>query len=110
MSTAQLAARECDVETMELVERDKKAKPGPASLHDVSAALHDLCQPLTALQCRLEVAALQGTLEAYRSGVEEALAECQRMVGAVRAMRSAIQYAGRADEEPENAALPRMGH
>jgi hypothetical protein len=58
---------------------------------EIDKELHDLCQPLTTLQCRLEMAVLVGSPEAYREGVEEGLAECQRIIVAVRMMRAAMQ-------------------
>jgi signal transduction histidine kinase len=58
---------------------------------ELSKAIHDLCQPLTTLQCRLELAELLGTPEAYREGIEEGLAECRRMMAAVNTMRAVVQ-------------------
>ncbi len=60
-------------------------------LGEIDKALHDLCQPLTTLQCRLEMAELVGSLEAYREGVEEGLAQCHRIVVGVRTIRSVVQ-------------------
>ena len=48
----------------------------------LNVAVHDLCQPLTTLQCRLELATLTCTPESYREAVEDGLAECRRMVEA----------------------------
>ena len=53
----------------------------------IATALHDLCQPLTLLQCRLEMAGLIGTAEAYREAVEAGLVECARVSEAVASMR-----------------------
>ena len=60
-------------------------------MSDMNTALHNLCQPLTTLQCRLEMAGLVGRPEAYREGVEEGLAECRRMMQVVGAMREVVQ-------------------
>jgi hypothetical protein len=63
-------------------------------------ALHDLCQPLTTLHCRLELAGMSGTAEGYREAVELGLAECARMVEAVGSMRE-IVHAAQEQEEVE---------
>ena len=47
-------------------------------MKQLSAELHELCQPLTTLQCTLEMAALTDTQEAYREAMETGLAECRR--------------------------------
>jgi signal transduction histidine kinase len=59
----------------------------------IGKGLHDLCQPLTTLQCRLELATLVGTAEAYREAVERALVECDRLTEAVGAMRAIVRAA-----------------
>jgi hypothetical protein len=63
---------------------------GPA-MERMSHALHDLCQPLTTLQCRLEMAGLVGTPEAYREAVDLGLAECGRISDVVAAMREIVR-------------------
>jgi len=45
----------------------------------IGTALHEMCQPLTTLQCTLEMAALNDTLEEYREATETGLAECRRL-------------------------------
>ncbi len=57
----------------------------------ISAAVHDLCQPLTTLQCRLELATLTCTPESYREAVEDGLLECRRMVDAVELIREILR-------------------
>jgi len=57
----------------------------------LSAAVHDLCQPLTTLQCRLELATLTSTTEAYREAVVDGLTECRRLVEAVEAIREILR-------------------
>jgi hypothetical protein len=59
-------------------------------MEQVDRVLHDLCQPLTTLRCRLELAGLTGTVEAYREAVELGLAECVRLVDGVEAMREIV--------------------
>jgi hypothetical protein len=70
---------------------------GEASCGDgvqrIGKALHDLCQPLTTLQCRLEMAHLLGTAEAYREAAEMGLAECARLAEAVASMRTIVRAA-----------------
>jgi C4-dicarboxylate-specific signal transduction histidine kinase len=71
------------------------------AMEQMSAALHTLCQPLTTLQCRLEMAEIIGTADAYREAVTSGLAECERMADGVGSMRE-IMRASR-----EAAALAR---
>ena len=52
--------------------------------------LHELCQPLTTLQCGLELAGLTDTPEAYRAAVFAALNECARVAERVRLMREMV--------------------
>jgi hypothetical protein len=60
-------------------------------LRRISQALHELCQPLTTLQCRLEMAELVDTPEACREAVVAGLVECGRMSAAVGTMRQAVR-------------------
>ena len=64
-----------------------------AVLEEMGQALHDLCQPLTTLQCRLEMAGLVGTMEAHREAVDLGLEECSRLVTSVGLMREILQAA-----------------
>ena len=57
------------------------------------ADLHDLCQPLTALQCRLELGKMLGQETAMREAVDGALEETQRMFAAITQMRESLQWA-----------------
>jgi len=59
----------------------------------IAVALHELCQPLTTLQCSLEMAALTDTQEAYREAMEIGLSECRRLVASVESMREVLQEA-----------------
>jgi signal transduction histidine kinase len=67
----------------------------------ISKALHDLCQPLTTLQCRLEMAKMQGNAEVYREAVELGLADCLRLSAAVGSMRAIVRAGSH-----EGAGLP----
>jgi signal transduction histidine kinase len=64
-------------------------------------ALHDLCQPLTTLQCRLEMASLTDTLEVYRVAAETGMAECRRLAEAVESMREILHRSTRETEQME---------
>jgi hypothetical protein len=52
--------------------------------------LHDLCQPLTTLQCRLEYAQMLDDEVSLREAVEGGLMECQRMMASIEVMRSRL--------------------
>ena len=67
----------------------EKTVTGEVQSERMSRALHDLCQPLTILQCRLELAELAGTPEAYREAVRKSRAECTRLLQAVDSLRAA---------------------
>jgi signal transduction histidine kinase len=67
----------------------------------IGAALHEMCQPLTTLQCSLEMAALTDTQEAYREAMETGLAECRRMVESVESMREVLHQASQETEVEE---------
>ncbi len=54
-------------------------------------ALHDLCQPLTALQCRLFLATMASgrpvDVNELEQAVADALKQCDRAIGLVRTMQ-----------------------
>ncbi len=53
-------------------------------------ALHDLCQPLTALQCRLFLATMASDAERaaeMEQSIVDALRQCERAIGLVRGMQ-----------------------
>jgi signal transduction histidine kinase len=52
--------------------------------------LHDLCQPLTALQCRLEMGRMLGHAEAFEEAILGALEEARRMFTIVAQMRQRL--------------------
>lgn len=79
---------------------ETKSIAGPrrqALLEAMHRDLHALCQPLTALHCRLELGRMQGDAASLRAAVEESLAESQRLFAAVARMRACL----RAEESPE---------
>jgi signal transduction histidine kinase len=74
-----------------LAERYFRAEPRK----QLSGALHDLCQPLTTLQCRLEMAIVSDSVEDYREAAETGLIECRRIVQLVELMRAILQETAR---------------
>ena len=70
-------------------------------MREMGKVLHALCQPLTTLQCRLEMAGMKGTAEAYREAVELGLAECARLNAAVGSMREIVRESARRLERVE---------
>ena len=82
-------------EAGELVETGARKQAREQELTRISAALHDLCQPLTTLQCRLEMAQLLDTPQACREAVEAGMRECLRLSAAVVLMREAVRDAMR---------------
>ena len=57
----------------------------------MEVALHDLCQPLTVLQCKLELGLMKGGEEATQAAVVEGLRECKRLNAAVAMMRNMME-------------------
>jgi len=68
-------------------------------LEQRNAELHDLCQPLTALQCLLEIGRLQNHEGALVEAVDASLKETRRMFEVIARIRQRLL----ADEE--NGAL-----
>jgi signal transduction histidine kinase len=56
-------------------------------LRDLDGDLHDLCQPLTTLQGRLELAQLLGDAQSLKEAVASGVVEAQRICSAVERMR-----------------------
>jgi hypothetical protein len=61
----------------------------------IEVALHDLCQPLTVLQCKLELGLLKGGEEATHAAVVDGLHECRRMNAVVKTMRELVERPAR---------------
>jgi predicted transcriptional regulator len=59
-------------------------------LDQVHEELHDICQPLTGLQCRLELATMLATEEAFRDAVHGGLEETRRMFDTVARIRQTL--------------------
>jgi hypothetical protein len=60
---------------------------------ELSTVLHELCQPVTALQFRLEIGRLAGDQDASRQAFEECLVETRRICDAIRVMRIVLERA-----------------
>lgn len=54
------------------------------------AELHDLCQPLTALQCRLEIGRMQHHENALAEAVDGSLEETRRMFEVIARIRQRL--------------------
>jgi len=59
-------------------------------LEQSNVELHDLCQPLTALQCRLEMGRIVGGAEAFEEAVNGGLEETRRMFAVIGHMRQRL--------------------
>lgn len=67
----------------------------------ILSGLHDLCQPLTAIECRLSIALMDldgvadsrgcavEAIPALRLALEESLTQCRRMMPLMRAVQDA---------------------
>jgi hypothetical protein len=64
--------------------------PKDPLLFELEDELHDLCQPLTALQFRLELGKFVGDSEALLEAVDGALEETSRMIESIKRMRERI--------------------
>ena len=60
-------------------------------MNQIDRVVHDMCQPLTTLRCRLELAGLIGTFEAHQEAVQFGLVECMRLVGDVESLREVLR-------------------
>lgn len=69
------------------IEANQKA----TTVQQMSTVLHDMCQPLTALQCRLEMAELMNTCEDYREAVALGISECARLSGHIHRLRELLR-------------------
>ena len=56
----------------------------------IAFALHEMCQPLMTLQCRLEIGKMTGTVDGYEEAVREGLADCERLLQSVNVLRQEI--------------------
>jgi hypothetical protein len=79
-----------DVQHLPVRDMAEDFLPGFAARMD--NALHELCQPLTVLQCRLAMGELIGDKAAMRDAITEALVECKRINLAIGLMRETLQH------------------
>ena len=68
-----------------------KTRPGCSKLDE---ALHDMAQPLTSLQCRLEIGLLLGDEISAREALQESLLELRRVFTAVSRVRAVAEGRG----------------
>ncbi len=59
-------------------------------MNPLRAELHDLCQPLTALQCRLEISRIAERGDRFEEVIEDALQQTRRIFTVVERMRSRL--------------------
>jgi signal transduction histidine kinase len=59
-------------------------------LEQSNRELHDLCQPLTAMQCRLEMGKMLGHTEALEEAIDGSLEETSRMFKIIALMRERL--------------------
>ena len=62
-------------------------------LRELERELHDLCQPLTSLQCQLELGQMCGDQAALLAAVEGGLLETARMFRSICEMRDRLALA-----------------
>ena len=58
---------------------------------EVRKALHDISQPLTAMQCRLYLGAMETEADAIKSAIVESLEECARMIARMRTLQDRME-------------------
>ena len=68
----------------------------PSDREWMRQALHDLSQPLTAMECRLYLGVMSGEPEAAElvETIRESLVECERLMARVRAMQDHLNETG----------------
>jgi ribosomal 50S subunit-associated protein YjgA (DUF615 family) len=65
-------------------------KMSRTELEQRHAELHDLCQPLTALQCRLELGRMLGSKSALDEAIDGGLEETRRMFEMIARIRQRL--------------------
>jgi signal transduction histidine kinase len=69
------------------------AQVQPDVIAGIEVALHELCQPLTVLRCKLELGMLKGGPEAMHEAMVDGVRECLRLNSAVETMRELVRRA-----------------
>jgi len=59
-------------------------------LREMEKELHDLCQPVTSMQCRLELGKMGGTADELLEAANGALEDTDRIFAAVARMREKL--------------------
>jgi signal transduction histidine kinase len=59
-------------------------------IRGIESALHEMCQPLTVLRCRLELAGLDGSLDAMRDAIVDSVQQCARLNATVETIRDLV--------------------
>lgn len=81
--------------------------PKDPLLFELEDELHDLCQPLTALQFRLELGKCVGDPEALREAVDGALEETTRMIDTIKRMRERLtNRKAQSDQTSDSTGAP----
>ncbi len=66
-------------------------QPGTNLVEAMHRELHDLCQPLTALLCGLEIGRMTGDLSGMREAIDGGMEETRRIFTIVAKMRSYLR-------------------
>ncbi len=87
------------------MDRSLPAQSGKPELEmdPLHAELHDLCQPLTALRCRLEMSRIASRGDRLEEVIEDALEETRRIFAVVERMRCRLVQ----EEERSQGLAPR---
>jgi hypothetical protein len=79
-----------EILSTELAQRSAEIAQRSTELEQRNAELHDLCQPLTALACRLEMGRILGNSVALEEAVGGGLEETQRMFVVIDRIRQRL--------------------
>jgi hypothetical protein len=71
-----------------------------AYLREIEKGLHDLCQPVTSLQCQLELGKMAGDREALLEAVEGGLLETRRIFADIERFRQRLHSLSVREQEP----------
>jgi regulator of replication initiation timing len=72
---------------------------GKQTLQELERELHNLCQPLTTLQCTLELGQMMDDCDSLREAVEDSLVETRRMFAAIAKLRERLSRESACAEE-----------
>jgi hypothetical protein len=80
-----------------------------AYTREIEKGLHDLCQPVTTLQCRLELGRMAGDSASLLEAVEGGLLEMRRIFEAIDCFRERMQSLGLNGEQQNETVAARAG-